>query len=200
MKKLLLSALAIATVGLSFTTTGELPIGSAIPKSDVKLKDVSGRMISLNDAKKENGLLVIFSCNTCPYVVKNQARTVEISAYALRNKIGVIILNSNEDLRDDDDSFEAMKSYAKEQGFRWSYVVDQNSVLADAFGATRTPETYLFDKEGKLTYHGAIDNNPADESAVTRKHLQTAIDEMISGKDVTVKTSKSVGCGIKRKG
>jgi peroxiredoxin len=175
----------------------ELPIGSDMPNADVKMKDISGKEVSLKDAKKKNGLLVMFSCNTCPYVVKNQQRTKEISAYAQKNDIGVILVNSNEAQRGSDDSFDAMKQYAKSQGYNWYYVVDEKSALADAFGANRTPETFLFNKEGKLVYHGAIDDNP-DESSVTRKHLKEAVDEMIGGKDVTIKTSRSVGCGIKR--
>jgi hypothetical protein len=91
-----------------------------------------------------------------------------------------------------------MKSYAKGQGYHWNYLVDQNSTLADAFGANRTPECFLFDAGGKLVYHGAIDDNPNNAEAVTRKHLMTAIDEMNSGKEITVKESRSVGCTIKR--
>ncbi|RYZ48042.1 MAG: redoxin domain-containing protein, partial [Chitinophagaceae bacterium] len=114
-----------------------------------------------------------------------------------KNDIGVILVNSNEAQRDSDDSFEAMKQYAKDQGYNWYYVVDQKNALADAFGATRTPENFLFNKEGKLVYHGAIDDNP-DEAGVTRKHLKEAVDEMLNGKEVSVKTSRSVGCMIKR--
>ena len=91
-----------------------------------------------------------------------------------------------------------MKDYAKGQQYIWTYAVDENNVLADAFGATRTPECFLFDKDLKLVYHGAIDNNPADEENVTRKHLQTAIDELAAGKVISVTKTKSVGCGIKR--
>jgi hypothetical protein len=162
------------------------------------MKDINGKEISLQDAFKENGLLVMFSCNTCPYVIKNQDRTREISKYALDNNIGVIILNSNEGQRDGDDSFEAMKEYAKEQGYNWPYVVDEKSVVADAFGASRTPECYLFNKEETLVYHGAIDDNPSDPSNIKRVHLKEAINEMVNGKDVAVKTSRSVGCSIKR--
>ena len=73
----------------------------------------------------------------------------------------------------------------------------KKNAIADAFGATKTPENFLFNKEGKLVYHGAIDDNP-DASSVSRKHLKEALDEMLGGKDVSVKTSKSVGCTIKR--
>lgn len=205
MKKLLFLPLAIALIGLGScnsdeapTESYELPMGSKIPKAEVKMKDINGNEISLKEAFKENGLLVMFSCNTCPYVIKNQDRTREISKFALDNNVGVVLLNSNEGQRDDDDSFEAMKKYAKNQGYTWSYVVDQNSVLADAFGATRTPECFLFNKEENLVYHGAIDDNPSDAGNIKRTHLKEAINEMINGKDIAVKTSRSVGCSIKR--
>lgn len=200
MKRILFAATALAAIGLmSFYSLNEaLPIGADMPKADVKLKDISGKEITLKDAKKQNGLLVMFSCNTCPYVVKNQSRTNEICKYALSKGMGVVILNSNEAQRGGDDSYAEMQSYAKDQGYNWYYAVDQNNVLADAFGAMRTPECFLFDKAGKLVYHGAIDDSPADESNVSRIHLKEAINEATAGKDVSVKTSKSVGCGIKR--
>jgi thioredoxin-related protein len=199
MKKVLVGLLAIAAVTtIAFTTADPLMIGSSMPKADHKMQDISGRNISMQDMKKENGILVMFSCNTCPYVVKNQERTLAISKYALENKVGVIILNSNEALRGDDDSYSAMQGYAKEQGYKWSYVVDKNNEVADAFGANRTPECFLFDKNLKLVYHGAIDDSPSDVSAITRNHLQIAIKEMTAGSEVTVKESRSVGCTIKR--
>ena len=205
MKKLTFLLIAIGLAGLmscgsdeTEATTYELPVGSKIPKADVKMKDINGSEMSLQDAFKDNGLLVMFSCNTCPYVVKNQDRTKEISKYALENNIGVILVNSNEGQRDGDDSFEAMKEYAKTQGYEWPYVVDQKSVLADAFGAARTPECFLFNKDQSLVYHGAIDDNPSDAANIKRTHLKEAVNEMVSGKDVTVKTSRSVGCSIKR--
>jgi thioredoxin-related protein len=201
MKKTLLSLLAVASVAaMAFTVSEVLPIGSALPKADVKLKDISGAEVSIKEAKKENGVLVMFSCNTCPYVIKNQQRTVDIANYAQQNNVGIIILNSNEAQRDDDDSYEAMKTYAKEQGYKWHYVLDKNNELADAFGANRTPESFLFNKDLKLVYHGAIDDNPSDADNVKRHHLKEAINEMVAGKEISHKESRSVGCTIKRKG
>ena len=201
MKKILSFALALTAtaclVSLRTPTTG-LAIGASIPSPDLKMKDVTGKEVSFNDSKKQHGLLVMFSCNTCPVVVKNQDRTNEICKAALDKNVGVILLNSNEGTRDDGESLSEMQQYAKEQGYKWSYAVDKNSVMADAFGAMRTPECFLFDKNMKLVYHGAIDDSPNSESGVNRKHLSEAINEMLGGKDVTVKTSRSVGCGIKR--
>ena len=199
MKKILfgLAAIALFTT-LAFTVGDPLPIGSNMPKANLKMQDISGKQVAIQDAKKDNGVLVMFSCNTCPYVVKNQERTIAISDYALKNNIGVIILNSNEAQRTDDDSYAAMQAYAKAQGYKWNYVVDKTNMVADAFGANRTPECFLFNKDLKLVYHGAIDDSPSDESAIKRIHLKEAITEMAAGKEVTVKESRSVGCSIKR--
>jgi peroxiredoxin len=200
MKKLLSPlALLSAFILFAFTTVDPLPVGSALPKADKKLTDVSGKEITLQQAKQQNGLLVMFSCNTCPFVIKNQERTKEICNYAKSKNIGVVVLNSNEAYRNGEDSFEEMKAYAKEQGYEWNYLLDANNEIADALGATRTPECYLFDANLKLVYHGAIDNNASDAANVTRKHLQIAIDESVAGKEVSTKETKSVGCGIKRK-
>jgi len=199
MKKIISSFSLLAVISLlAFNRISDLPIGADMPKSDVKMKDISGKEVSLKEAKKSNGLLVMFSCNTCPYVIKNQQRTKEICQYALENNIGVVLINSNEAQRDNEDSYEAMKKYAEAQGYKWYYTVDKGSELADAFGASRTPENFLFNKDGKLVYHGATDDNPSDGANVNRKHLREAIGEMLNGKDVSVKTSRSVGCSIKR--
>lgn len=182
---------------MSWAPSAELPIGAALPKADKELMDVSGKKVTLRDAKRKAGLLVMFSCNTCPYVIKNQSRTKDIAAYALKNNIGVVLINSNEAQRSDADSYKAMQDYATAQEYSWAYVVDEKSEIADAFGATRTPENFLFDGKGKLVYHGAIDDNP-EQASVSRHHLKTALDEMLGGKDISVKTSRSVGCAIKR--
>ena len=175
-----------------------LPIGASIPNPDKKMQDISGKEISFKDQVTPKGLLVMFTCNTCPIVRAYQSRTNEVCKYAGEKQIGVVLLNSNEGSRDDGDSFDDMKRYASENGYKWPYVVDDKATMANAFGAARTPECFLFSGEGKLVYHGAIDNNANGPESVTRKHLVIAIDEMMAGKEVSVKTTRSVGCTIKR--
>jgi hypothetical protein len=203
MKKLsfllyLLPALGILSFYPANFRADPLPIGSGLPKSAVQVKDISGKAISLGEAKGPNGLLVMFTCNTCPYVVRNQQRTKEVCGYAGDRKIGVILLNANEGDRSGGNSFDEMRAYAKAQSYTWYYALDEKSILADAFGASRTPECYLFDKNGKLVYHGAIDDSPGDPQQVKRHHLQAAIDETLAGKEVSVKETRSVGCSINR--
>ena len=199
MQKLLVLLLCSITIGFcQAQNIRPLDIGNTLPMGDAKMKDISGKEISMKDAMQSNGVLVMFSCNTCPYVIKNQSRTKMIVSYARQNNIGVILLNSNEGGRDGGDSFNAMRAYAKGQGYDFYYAVDTDSKIADAFGATRTPEVYLFDAKGILQYKGAIDDNPSDAGGVKRVHSREAISEMISGKTISVKQSRSLGCAIKR--
>lgn len=195
-----IALICVTAVAASFTAElTELAIGSAAPKADVKMQDaVSGKEISINDVKGEKGTLVIFSCNTCPYVKLSESRLTEVALQAKRSGIGVILINSNEAQRDADDSFDAMKKYAAEQKYDFPYVIDKNSEVADAFGATRTPHVFLFDKKG-LVYKGAIDDNIKDAAAAKEHYLRDAITAVMMGKEVKTNSTKSIGCTIKRK-
>lgn len=201
-KTILFSATALVigliATGFKLTVNPELEIGSKVPAADTKMMDVSGKEVSLNEAKAENGLLVIFSCNTCPYVKLSESRIKELGTFTKQNKIGMILVNSNEAQRSDDDSFDAMKNYAKAQGYTFSYVMDKNSNLANAFGATRTPHCFLFDKAGKLAYRGAIDDNIKDPQDAKEHYLKDAITAVAAGKAVKTSSTKSIGCSIKR--
>jgi hypothetical protein len=200
MKKLFF--LPIALIAFSFQTAEIKPIeiGTSIPKADVKMYDVlSGSEFSISDKKGTNGTLVIFSCNTCPYVIANESRIADVQANAKRMNIGVVIINSNEAKRDADDSKDAMKTYGTTQKFSAPYLVDANSAMANAFGATRTPENFLFDKDGKLVYRGAIDDSPRDIEAVKTHYLLDAMTALSKGKEIATKTTVSSGCSIKRK-
>jgi len=199
MKELFLALLvSVACTGVIAQIPDALTPGANIPMAGTKMKSITGKEVSINDVKKKNGVLVVFSCNTCPYVKKYQARTVEMIAEASKKDIGVIFINSNEELRNTDDSYAAMQQYAKDHGYKnIDYVIDTKSVVADAFNANRTPECFLFDAGGKLVYHGAVDDNP-DAAGVKRKHLSMAMSELIDGKEVSIKETRSVGCMIKR--
>jgi thioredoxin-related protein len=189
---------AYALISFRAGNSGSLQIGALLPKADLVMKDVSGKSISMQQAKKENGLLVMFSCNTCPVVIANQSRTKQICRYALDNKIGVTVINSNEGGRNGDESFGSMQSYARDQSYQWFYLLDKKNVIADAFRANRTPECFLFDKNNKLVYHGAIDDSPGDISNVKHHYLKEAINELAAGKNITIKETRSVGCSIFR--
>lgn len=202
MKRLLTvaTALLFSLNGIAQNNIKSIEIGSDIPMSSTTMTSVNNGKegVSLTSAKTEKGLLVMFSCNTCPYVIKSQDRTKEIMDYAMKNKIGMVIINSNEAKRDGDDSYKEMAKYAKKQGYKVPYVVDENSELANAFGATRTPEVFLFDSNGKLMYKGAMEDNPVKPAESEHMYLKDAIDNMISGTAIEPNSTKSIGCTIKR--
>lgn len=193
----------IAAVALFATTflyaQEKLSPGDAMPVSKASLKNANGNNTTLDAAYKENGLIVLFSCNTCPFVVRNQSVTKTVMEYAAAHKVGVIVINSNEAKRGDDDSYEAMKKYAKDQGYSVPYVIDENSALADMFGASHTPEIYLFNNRHKLVYKGAMNDNPSNPGSYKKMYIHEAIDAMIAGKTPDPAVTRSIGCGIKRK-
>lgn len=202
MKKLLfLSIIAIAaTISFAFVNSlafDELPLNSALPEAAYKMKDVSGKEVSLDEAKTEKGLLVIFTCNTCPYVKLSETRIKEFSDYCIANGIGCVLVNSNEAQRTEADSFDEMSKYYKSQSLKCFYTVDANSKLANAFGATRTPQCFLFNTKG-LVYKGAIDDNVKDPAAVKAPYLKDALNALVKNETPKVQETKSIGCTIKR--
>ncbi|MGY8780177.1 MAG: redoxin domain-containing protein [Fidelibacterota bacterium] len=182
---------------MSFTFAEELELGSSIPLGDVKMKDISGKSISLNQIKMDNGLLVNFSCNTCPWVVAWQDRYNALANASTSNKIGFITINSNERIRDRGESLNDMRDFSKKYGHDFLYTMDKGSKLATAFGATKTPHIYLFDGKGKLVYRGAIDDNARNPKMIKETYLMDAIQAVGRGVSVPVAETRALGCGIK---
>lgn len=194
----MLSVLLALFVLFSFDKKAELEIGTSTPMVDYKMMDISGKEVSLDETKKENGLLVIFSCNTCPWVLAWEDRYNEIADLAKENKIGIIFVNSNEGKRDGVDSLEEMKKHAKKMKYNFLYTVDKDNKLADAFGATKTPHVYLFNNKSMLVYRGAIDDNAKNKDGVKKPYLKNALSLLAGDKEIKTKTTKSIGCSIKR--
>jgi glutathione peroxidase-family protein len=182
---------------LTILSAKELDLGSILPLGDIKMADISGKDISLNDAKGKNGLLVIFSCNTCPWVIAWEDRYVELAETYKDKGVGIVAINSNEKQFETVDSMEEMQAHAKEQGYNFYYTMDNGSKLASEFGATRTPHIYLFDKKDKLVYRGAIDDNARKPDQVENTYLADAIDNMLAGSAIDPAATKALGCAIK---
>jgi len=182
---------------LTILSAKELDLGSILPLGDIKMADISGKDVSLNDAKGKNGLLVIFSCNTCPWVIAWEDRYVELADTYKDKGVGIVAINSNETQFENVDSMEEMQAHAKEQGYNFYYTMDNGSKLASEFGATRTPHIYLFDKKDKLVYRGAIDDNARKPDKVENTYLADAIDNMLAGSAIDPAATKALGCAIK---
>lgn len=192
-----LAALATAQNGAAPSAPSALALGASAPMSDIAMQNIDGKPLTIAKAAGKKGTLVMFICNHCPYVKAWQPRIAEIGNAAMKQGIGVIAINSNDPEAYPEDAFAEMAPRAKSVGYRFPYVVDATSAVAREFGATRTPEIFLFDAKGKLVYHGAIDDNAQHADQVTQRWLNDAVTAVASGKPVTTAESKALGCGIK---
>ena len=174
-----------------------LEIGSKAPMMDLKMRATDGNEYSLSDTKNINGTLVIFSCNTCPFVVMWEDRYTMLEEICTKNKVGMVYLNSNEKKRDQDDSFDAMVQHSIENSYSFPYLVDEKSTLANAFNAKTTPHVFLFDQNNVLVYKGAIDDNYESKKEVKSFYVKEAVVQLASKNTILTKETKPVGCSIK---
>jgi len=186
---------------LSFSVAAEngnvaLEPGDNAVLTNAKMLDISGKTVSINDAKKENGILVLFSCNTCPFVHRWEGRYPDIKKWADKNGVGMIVLNSNYRNRENGESYEEMKQHANQKNYNFYYVVDKESQIANAFGGQVTPHAFLFNSDLKLVYKGAIDDNYESESDVKEAYLKNAIGSLGNNESIAVTETKPTGCGI----
>ena len=185
--------------GITFLIGGELEIGSAMPLMDHQLADISGNTMTLADVKGDAGTLVVFSCNTCPWVIRWEDRYVTLANTYAPKGIGMIAVNSNAARFGSEDSLEEMVEHAKNNGYNVPYAQDPESELASAFGATKTPHMYLFNADDDLVYLGAIDDNAKNAKKVEVPFLANAIDALLAGNPINPQTTKALGCSIKFK-
>jgi len=175
-----------------------LEIKAEMPFMEDELRSVNGQSYSLKNLTEKNGIIVLFTCNTCPFVVKWEDRYKIIEDLAKSNYLGFAYINSNYKKRDGDDSFEQMKTHAQEMNYRFPYLIDDKSKIANAFGAKTTPHIFLFNSNYQLVYKGAIDDNYEDINKVKEFYLKDAINQLVKGKKIKVSETKPVGCSIKR--
>ena len=175
----------------------ELSIGNEILGVDYILKNIDGNDTTLDKLKKSNGILVVFSCNTCPWVIRWQDRYNILSAFSRKNDIGFVAVNSNARLHESVDSMDEMIYHATANEYGFPYVLDEDAKLAKAFGAMKTPHVYLFNSDNKLVYTGAIDDNAKSAKKVKNNYLMDAIRALGSNKKIKISETKALGCSIK---
>ena len=182
---------------VSFAVAEELAIGSDIPSPNYTMQAVGGGEVSLKSAMGEEGLVVIFSCNTCPWVLAWEDRYVTLASAFEPKGLGFVAVNSNAASRNGVDSMDKMTVHAEAGKYNFDYTVDVDSKLAREFGASRTPHVYVFDKAGKLVYRGAIDDKAHKPKKVEEAYLADALDAMLAGEVIKQHSTKALGCAIK---
>lgn len=175
-----------------------LEIGSHAP--DFSLPGTDGKTYSLNDFAGAKVLVVFFTCNHCPYVKNSNEDTRSIAEKYHKKGVSFVAINSNSKHTYEEDSFEHMINVMHTQRFPWVYLYDEKQAIAKKYGALRTPHFYVFDHSRRLVYTGrAIDNPRAPEKATVRD-LERALDELLSGKPVSVPKTNPIGCNVKWEG
>lgn len=169
---------------------------------DFTLKNIDGKMVSLSDFSSQKGVILIFTCNHCPYSIAYQDRIIALDKKYKKLGYPVLAINPNDAVQYPEDSYENMIVRAREKGFEFPYLIDEKQDVFPLYGATKTPHVYLLQKDGlgfKVAYIGAIDDSAKDESAVKETYLANAIDALLAGKTPNPTETKAIGCSIKVK-
>ncbi|GAB4299210.1 MAG: thioredoxin family protein [Ignavibacteriaceae bacterium] len=177
--------------------TNTLKIGSKLPF--FKLTATDGKIYSTDTFSDKKILIVIFSCNHCPYVKAYEDRIIKIQEDYKNKGVQIVAINSNDDSTYPEDSFENMKKRASEKNFNFPYLRDEDQSVAKAFDATHTPEIFVFDSDRKLAFHGKIDDNWKEPENVQNHYLKNALDELLNDIPVSVPETFTIGCTIKWK-
>jgi peroxiredoxin len=167
---------------------------------DFKLPSTEGKEYSLSDFDKFKYLVIFFTCNHCPYVIGSDEITRVTAEKFSKKGVGFAGINSNSENTYPEDSFPNMVERMKKNKFPWVYLYDKPQKVAKAYGALRTPHFYVFNEERNLVYTGRGVDNPRDSSKVAINNLDIALEELISGKTVSVPVTNPIGCNVKWEG
>ncbi len=179
---------------MSFT----LQIGDTAPEFNLEATD--GNRYSLSSFRDSAFLVIFFTCNHCPYVIGSDEVTRETALKYMDKGIAFVGINSNSPNTYPDDDFEHMVKRMDEHKFPWKYLYDSTQEIAQKYGALRTPHFYIFDEERKLVYTGRGVDNPRDTSKMTINDLENALEEMLSGKPISIPITNPIGCNVKWEG
>jgi Peroxiredoxin len=194
----------LSLVLLTFLSTSLFAAGYKVGDKvdNFSLKNVNGKTVSLNDYSKKEGVIVIFTCNHCPYAKAYEQRIIDLDKKYAKQGFPVIAINPNDPTDYPDDSFENMVKRSKEMKYSFPYLFDEQQSVYPVFGATKTPHVYLLKKTKKgfeVAYIGAIDDNTESAEKVNVKYVENAIASIKKGEKVTLAETKAIGCSIKAK-
>ncbi|MBS3733570.1 MAG: thioredoxin family protein [Phycisphaerae bacterium] len=175
-----------------------LQIGETAP--DFQLPGVDGKTYSLADFADAKLLVVVFTCNHCPFVVGSEDRMIELHSDYADKGVAMVGINANETDNHPTDDFDHMVARAREKGFPWPYLRDESQDVARAYGALRTPHYFVFDAERTLRYTGRMDDNPREPGKETTRELRDALDALLTHEAPPVAATNPIGCNVKWKG
>jgi thiol-disulfide isomerase/thioredoxin len=197
MKYLLISMVCLLAIWTSHVSiAGEfnqvLSIGDAAPSWN-DLPGVDGKSHSLADLKDSKAIVVVFTCNSCPYAVDVEDRLVALNNKYSDKGVSLVAVNVNQV---EDDRLPAMKQKAEAKKFEFAYLFDETQKIAKEFGAKYTPEFFVIDGERKVAYMGAMDDSP-DGRKVTKSYVDSAIESVLAGGRPDVTETVPIGCRVR---
>ncbi|MBN1132919.1 MAG: thioredoxin family protein [Bacteroidales bacterium] len=169
---------------------------------EFNLKNIDGKMVSLSDYSDQKGVIVVFTCNPCPFAKAYENRIIQLHNNFLEKGYPVVAINPNDEEISPEDTFEKMKERAGEKNFPFPYLKDETQAVYKAYGATRTPHIYLLQNDRgtfRVVYIGAIDDNAMDSAAVIQRYVEDAIASLEAGAKPDPEFTKAIGCTIKTK-
>jgi peroxiredoxin len=185
--------LAVALMALTVSSArADVKIGDKAPEIK-NVPTVDGKKVSLDDYKDAKAIVVCFTCNVCPVAIAYEDRFVEFTKKYGDKGVKFIAINSSPS-----EDIEKMKQRAEEKGFNFPYAYQEEGTAAKEFGAKVTPHIYVLDKDRKVAYIGAFDDNQ-NESKIEKKYVADAVDAVLAGKSVPVAETKAIGCGLRTK-
>ena len=164
---------------------------------DFSLTATDSKTYKLADFSQNKYLVIFFTCNHCPYVIGSDEVTRTTAMKYKGKGVAFAAINSNSENTYAEDSFDNMVKRMKEQNFPWTYMYDKDQSVAKAYGALRTPHFYVFDEKRKLVYTGRGVDSPRDTSKMKVNDLDRALDELTSGKVISVPVTNPIGCNVK---
>jgi len=197
MKRILLS-IFITVFAVSTVLADGYKVGDKA--TDFSLMNIDGKMISMIDLNESQGVILIFTCNHCPYSKLYEDRIIALDKKYKVRGYPVVAINPNDPVKEPDDSYENMIVRANEKGFTFPYLMDADQSIAKTYGATRTPHVFILEKVGPdfyVRYIGAIDDNSKNPKAVDQKFVEMALDQIYKGESPDPDFTKAIGCSIK---
>lgn len=172
-----------------------LAIGAQAP--DFSLRGVDSQTSTLETFQGASVLIIMFTCNHCPYVKAYEDRFIQVQTDYAGKGVRLVGINANEDKNYPEDSYEEMVNRSRVKGYNFPYLRDVNQSVARAYGATHTPELFVFDHDRRLRYTGLFDDNWRDPSSVKVQHLRLALEAMLAGRLPDPAETFAIGCTIK---
>lgn len=182
---------------MALTYSNLMPLGTKAPS--FALPGVDGKITTLDSFASAEVLVVVFTCNHCPYAIASEDRLIDLQLRYRPRDVEFVLINPNDDEAYPEDSYAEMVIRAKAKNFPFPYLRDESQEIARAYDATCTPDVFVFDRDRRLRYNGRIDDNWQNPKMATRHDLATVLEDLLAGREITIAPNPSMGCSIKWK-